>query len=212
MIFKRNGGIRGTVDCNRGLAILCGELEALPEIKRVYSWTSAEDFWRDRKGRGLDVLFLDIRLPAMDGVELAGMVSERNTDTNIVMLSSLNADGPIFQALRNGACGYILKEEFRDIPATVRTILAGGAIITPTIAVRVLGSFRKSGPIKDARLTPRETEILEFMVKGNTLPETAEHLGTSLHTVRSQAKSIYAKLNVHNRAQLARAAAASGLL
>ena len=89
----------------------------------------------------------------------------------------------------------------------MRTILGGGAIITPTIAVRVLGSFRKSNPIEDAGLTRRETEILEYMVKGKTLPQTAEHLGTSVHTVRSQAKSIYAKLNVHNRAQLARAAA-----
>lgn len=187
-------------------------LEKLPEVDKIYSWESAEDYWRDRKGRKLDVLFLDIRLPGMDGVTLAGRIAGRDPDISIVMLSNLNSDNLIFQALRNGALGYVLKSELKDIGTTVRTILGGGAIITPTIAFRVLNNFRKSNPILEARLTPRETQILELMVKGKTIPQVAEVLGNSPHTVHSQAKSIYKKLNVHNRMELAQKAAAAGML
>lgn len=193
-------------------AMLRTELERLPRIGRLETWSSAEAFWRDRKGRKLDLLFLDIRLPGMDGVTLAGMVADRDPDVAIVMLSNLNSDHLIFQALRNGAIGYVLKSELEDIATTVETILSGGATSTPTIAFRVLTSFRKSNPVKEARLSPRETQILELMVKGKTLAQVGDHLGTSLNTVRNQAKSIYRKLNVHNRMELAREAAAAGLL
>ena len=191
---------------------LLTELERVPEISRVEAWESAEAYWRDRKGRKLDLLLLDIRLPGMDGVELAGKVSDRDPETSIVMLSNLNSDNLTFQALRNGAVGYLLKSELQDIGETVRNVLDGGATITPSIAFRVLTSFRKADPVKEARLTPRETQILELMVTGITLNEVAGHVGSSPHTVRNQAKSIYKKLNVHNRMQLAQKAAAAGLL
>lgn len=187
-------------------------LDGMPEIGEVYAWESAEAYWRDADGRELDLLLLDIKLSGMNGVELAGKVTERNPDTHIVMLSNLNSDDLIFQALRNGAIGYLLKSELGDIAETVRTVLAGGATITPTIALRVLSSFRKSNPVLGAGLTDREKQILELMVNGRTIPQVAEFLGCSHHTVTHHAKSIYRKLNVHNRSELARKAAAAGLL
>lgn len=188
------------------------KLEKLPEIGKIYSWESGEAYWRDRKGRGVDLLFLDIRLPGTDGVTLAGRIALRDPEIAIVMLSNINSDNLIFQALRNGAVGYILKSELRDIGATVATVLSGGAIITPTIAFRVLNNFRKSNPVLEARLTPRETQILELMVKGKTIAQVADAIGSSPHTVHNQAKSIYKKLNVHNRMELAQKAAAAGML
>ena len=187
-------------------------LDLVEAVGKVYCWESAEDYWRDKKGRRLDLLFLDIRLPGTDGVTLAGRITARDPDINIVMLSNLNSDNLIFQALRNGAVGYVLKSELKDIAGTIHTVQNGGAIITPTIAIRVLGSFRKANPVLEAALTPRETQILELMVKGKTIVQVADLLGSSPNTVQTQAKSIYRKLNVHNRMELARKAAAAGLL
>ena len=187
-------------------------LSELSMVREVRCWTSAEEYWRDRNGQKLDVLLLDIKLPGMDGVELAGRVTVRNPDISIIMLSNLNSDNLIFQALRNGAIGYILKAELRDLGETLQTVLSGGATITPTIAFRVLTSFRKSNPILEARLTEREKQILELMVSGKTIARVADVLGVSVNTVNHHAKSIYRKLNVHNRTELARKAAAAGLL
>ncbi len=188
------------------------ELEKVQEVREIRSWHSAEIFWRDSRGRGIDLLFLDIKLPGMDGVELAGRIAERDPDTGIVMLSNLNSDHLIFQALRNGAIGYLLKSELGDIGETVRTILSGGATITPTIALRVLTSFRKSNPVLDGGLTDREKQILELMVSGKTIARVADTVGISVNTVNHHAKNIYRKLNVHNRTELARKAAEAGLL
>ena len=96
------------------------------------------------------LLLLDIKLSGMNGVELAGKITERDSETSIVMLTNLNSDDLIFQALRNGAIGYLLKSELRDIADTVSTVLNGGATITPTIALRVLTSFRQSNPVLGA--------------------------------------------------------------
>ncbi len=186
------------------------ELQSLPGVKEMRAWESAEVFWRDSKGKDLDLLLLDIKLGGMDGVELAGHVSRRDPETRIVMLSNMNSDRLIFQALRNGAIGYLLKTELHDICATVQTVLDGGAIITPTIAYRVLTSFKKASPDVGADLTERERQVLELMVSGKTIARVADILKVSVNTVNHHAKSIYRKLNVHNRTDLARKAASAG--
>lgn len=191
---------------------IAGELRSLPEVHDVLAWDSAEAFWRDRKAGSVDLLFLDIQLGGMGGVELVAKVTRRNPDTKIVMLSNLNSDKVTFQALRNGAIGYLLKTELGELGTTVRTILAGGASITPTIALRVLMSFRDSNPVLAAGLTDREKQVLELMATGKTIARVAEILNCSYHTVHQHARTIYRKLDVHNRSQLALKAKAAGLL
>ena len=188
-----------------------GRLEQLPEIESVSIWSSAEDFLRDWRDEGPNLLLLDLQLGRMDGVELARIVSERAPHVNVIMLSNVNTEASVFEALRNGACGYIWKEDLHDIGESVRTILAGGAIITPTIAVRVLSSFRKANPLADAGLTPRERQTLELMVQGHTNARVAESLGCSRGTLNTHARNIYRKLNVHSRIELASKARAAGL-
>lgn len=188
-------------------------LEELSEIAAVHAWPSAEAYWRDPAGKQLELLFLDIKLDGMNGVDLTAKITERSPEIAIVMLSNLNSDDMIFQALRNGAIGYLLKAELHDIAETVRTVLGGGATMTPTIALQVLTSFRQAAPVEELPgLTAREMEILQLMVKGKTSQKVAERLGCSVNTVNHHAKSIYRKLNVHNRSELARKAAAAGLL
>ncbi len=191
---------------------IAAELEQSPDVKRVLQWDSAEAFWNDRAGRNIDVLFLDIQLGKMDGVELAEMIARRRPDTRVIMLTNLNSDRAIFQALRNGAVGYLLKTQLEDVTATLRTVLDGGATITPTIALRVLSSFRESNPVLGGDLTEREKQVLQLLATGKTLAKVADILGCSYHTIHHHARTIYRKLEVHNRSELAARAAAAGLL
>ncbi len=187
-------------------------LGELPDVDQILTWDSAELFWRDEKSRSLDMVFLDIGLPGMDGVELAGMISSRDPETSIIMLSNLNADSLIFRALRNGAVGYLLKTEMFDVAQVVETVKAGGATITPTIAFRVLRSFHKGDEVQDPGLTPKESQILNELVRGRTVARVAEFLDVSENTVHFHVKNIYKKLKVHNRAELTRKAGELGLL
>ncbi|TGJ98467.1 DNA-binding response regulator [Leptospira langatensis] len=187
-------------------------LESIPEIGGIYYWESAEAYLSDEKGRSLDILFLDIMLSNMNGVELAGKISARDPEISKIMLSNMNSDELIYESLRNGAIGYILKSELKDITDVIDTVLKGGAIITPTIAFRVLNSFKQKDISGEFKLTPKEKQILDEMVKGKTIGRVAEFLGVSKYTVQHHVKNIYKKLNVHNRAELVRKASDIGLL
>ena len=186
-------------------------LKEIPSVSEIYHWNSSETFWRDDKSRSLDIVFLDIMLPGISGVELAGMISERNPDIQKIMLSNMNSDELIFQSLRNGATGYILKSELRDIGEVIETVIKGGAIITPTIAFRVLDSFKQKTDIPAVMLTDKEKQILDLMVKGKTVIKVGEFLNISKFTVQFHVKNIYKKLNVHNRAEMVKKAGDMGL-
>ena len=186
-------------------------LKTIPKITEIYRWESAETFWRDKKGLDLQIIFLDILLPGMGGVELAGMISERNPEIQKIMLSNMNSDEMIFQSLRNGSVGYILKSELKDIGDVIDTVMKGGAIITPTIAFRVLDSFKQKKTEPEIRLTEKEKQILDQMIRGKTIHRVAEFLGVSSSAVQFHVKNIYIKLNVHNRAEMVKKAGDIGL-
>ncbi|RHX86404.1 response regulator transcription factor [Leptospira stimsonii] len=187
-------------------------LESVPGVEEILHWESAESFWQDTKGRTLDIIFLDILLPGMSGVDLAGKLSERDPSINKIMLSNMNSDELIYNSLRYGAIGYILKSELKDIIEVIDTVLRGGAIITPTIAFRVLNSFKLKKVANGVKLTKKEKEILDHMVTGKTINRVAEFLGVSKYTIQHHVKNIYKKLNVHNRAELVKKATDIGLL
>lgn len=178
---------------------------------KISSWTSAEAFWRDTNGPALNLLFLDIMLPNMSGVDLVGHLSRRDPNIAIVMLTNVNSDDLIFRALRHGAVGYVLKSEMNDIAMILETVLNGGAIITPTIAFRVLKSFKVfESTYNESPLTSRERELLDHLICGRKVARVAEILQISGFTVRAHVKNIYRKLNVHNRAELVNQATIPG--
>ncbi|MBM9578556.1 response regulator transcription factor [Leptospira sp. 201903070] len=187
-------------------------LESVPNVKEIFHWDSAEAYWNDEKGRTLDIIFLDILLPGITGVDLAAKLSERDPAISKIMLSNMNSDELIYNSLRYGAIGYILKSELKDILEVIDTVLQGGAIITPTIAFRVLNSFKLKKTVDGVKLTKKEKEILDHMVTGKTINRVAEFLGVSKYTIQHHVKNIYKKLNVHNRAELVKKASDFGLL
>jgi DNA-binding NarL/FixJ family response regulator len=151
-----------------------------------------------------EVLLSDIGLPGLSGVDGVRVFKERFPGTSIIMLTVYQDDDKIFQSLRNGASGYILKKDPPSrILEAIKEVRTGGAPMSSEIAMKVLMAFRTIPPRKsdDSGLTKREEDILEELVKGNSYKSTADHLNISIHTVRFHIRSIYEKLHVHSKSQ-----------
>jgi DNA-binding NarL/FixJ family response regulator len=182
-------------------------------IEKIYHWGSAEKYWRDEKGKSIDLLLLDIHLPGMNGVELASHVKDRNPTTKIVIVSANFSDELIFQALKNGALGYILKSELKDLPISMDVVLSGGGVMSPSIAVRVAKSFQRAMPTNPQEsLSIREKQILDEISNGATAKSVAQKLAVSESTIRTHIRSIYEKLQVNSRAKMVKKAGELGLL
>jgi len=182
-------------------------------IRDIYEWDSAEIFWREGRDKALDILFIDINLPGMDGIELSKNLSIEKPLIKKIILTSLNSDEKIFKALQYGCLGYALKSELEDISNTIQIIKQGGAIISPTIALRVLNSFNKTERLAEQLLlTQRERQILEELASGYTPKKVAENFNLSLNTVRTHIHRIYKKLNVTSTQELLNKAGKMGYL
>lgn len=212
---------------------------ALPDT-RVRYWRRAEEYLAETAVSAgddpLDMLLLDLNLPGMSGVELLKHLWSRDgtdpcaaiTGPPVLVLSNLATEHHVFDALKNGAVGYILKTEIGDIVSHIKVILEGGAFMSPTIAVRVIAAFfRNSGTprsysgtpaasttgsdgCREQELTTREKDVLELLVCGLSARGAADKLHLSPHTVRVHVKRIYQKLHVSNKAELMRRAQVMG--
>jgi DNA-binding NarL/FixJ family response regulator len=174
----------------------------LPDA-RLHWWQSAEGLLKEAEETLPDVLLLDIMLPGMTGIDLTRELSRRGYQGKIVILTNMNSDSLILEAIENGAVGYVLKSDRRELKSIIETVVGGGAILTPTIALRVMTALkaRRQGAA-DFGLSERLQQVLELMVAGKTIPQVAKVLHLSPATVHGYVKDIYKKLNVHNRAEL----------
>lgn len=166
------------------------------------SWNSAEEYLRDPHRGELDLLLVDIRLTHMDGIELIRIVSEEMPEMKTAALTVADSEETIFAALRAGALGYLLKSELADLDTVISTNLEGGAIMTPTIALRMIQSFRSPADKPDFELTGRERQVLLEIAAGLTIHEAGKRLGVTDNTLNTHLKNIYKKLRVRNRIQL----------
>ncbi|MCW7487475.1 response regulator [Leptospira meyeri] len=182
---------------------LKSRISELDNVSEIFSWKTGEMLLRDPQHKNIDILFLDIMLPGINGIEVVKILSEKNENIKVIMLTNMNSDEMIFNSIKNGALGYLLKSELGQIKNIVDVLLGGGAYITPTIALRVFSSFRRPIDKPKVYLTDREKQILELLVKGKTIPLVSKFLDLSEHTVQGYVKSIYRKLQVHNRSELA---------
>ncbi len=205
--------------CNIGLVeneeafrrLFAQQLAEVPGVHALRVWNSSEEFLREAGNEPIDILFLDIGLPHMNGVELAGLVGRAYPETSVIMLTNLLSEELIFKAIKNGAIGYILKSELRNFGEVIEIIQNGGAIITPTIALRVMMSLKSEPQAAETQLTNRERQILNELTTGATTLDTARTLGISENTARTHVKNIYRKLQVSSRVELVRKAINLGL-
>lgn len=185
------------------LAQLIGEA---PGFECVGAFADAEAALTGLPAAAPDVVLMDIQLPKMSGVECVARLKDRLPDVPVVMLTAYDDSETIFQALENGASGYLLK---RTPPAellrSIRDVRTGGAPMNSHIARLVVQSFHRRGssPRPAENLTSREEEVLRLVAQGFINKEIADTLGISLETVRQHLKNCYAKLHVRTRTEAA---------
>ena len=159
---------------------------------------------------------VDLGLPDGDGTSLIHPLAQRHPDCTIIVTTLFGDDAHVFPALRAGAHGYLLKDQPEErLGAALDGILRGEPPLSPSIARRLLRAFQPTTPEATPgleTLTAREREVLVLVSKGCRLPELAEKLAISRHTVSDHLKAIYRKLNVNSRAEATLEAARMGLV
>jgi DNA-binding NarL/FixJ family response regulator len=161
-----------------------------------------------------DVVLMDIGLPGQSGIESVEILKERYPDIQCLMLTVHSDDEKIFQSLRVGAVGYLLKKTTPDaLLAAIRDAYAGGAPMSTEVARKVLGYFQQQKSDKlSARLSKRELDVLQALIEGYTYKAIADKLFVSTNTVSFHLRNIYAKLHVQSRTEAVAKALKSGLL
>lgn len=150
-----------------------------------------------------DVVLMDINLPDMNGIEVVRILKEKCGDTQFIMSTVYEDDTNIFESLKAGASGYLLK---KTAPATIlqgiTEVVDGGSPMSTQIARKVIASFQKKDSIDENEiLTPKEKEVLKSLAKGLRYKEIAGELNVSMETVRTHARNIYEKLQVQSRTE-----------
>ena len=151
-----------------------------------------------------DIVLMDIGLPAINGIEGVRTVKSNFENIQVIMFTVFEDDEKIFEAIRSGASGYLLKKTPpEEIIEAIKQLHEGGAPMSPSIARKVIQAFQvKPSPVlEDHRLTSREKEILYALVDGLSYKKIAEKYFVSIHTVRSHISSIYEKLHVNSKSQ-----------
>jgi DNA-binding NarL/FixJ family response regulator len=156
-----------------------------------------------------DVILMDINMPVLDGVQATTLITESGLATRVVILTMHQQDRYVFEAVKAGARGYLLKDaDGEELVAAVRAVYVGEALIDPTLATKLLDEFRRlsQGPSKQDdldKLTEAEMEVLQFVAQGEDNKTIAKHLDISEKTVANRLLEIYQKLQVRNRTQAA---------
>jgi DNA-binding NarL/FixJ family response regulator len=163
----------------------------------------------------VDVALLDVNMPAMSGIEVAGTIAADFPEVAVLILTMFADDASVFAALRAGARGYVLKDADRDdLLRAIRAVAQGEAIFSPTIASRVLDFFAQRHPsvVREdfPMLTSRERDVLHLIAQGRSNPAIAAQLGLTRKTTSNYVSAILTKLQVRNRAEAAERARSTG--
>jgi len=166
-----------------------------------------------------DVVLMDVQMPTMDGLQATGrIVQEASIRSRIVILTTFERDDYVFEALRAGASGFLLKNSPpEELVHAVRVVAAGDALLAPSVTRKVIEGFiarpaRQSNEAELARLTERETEILQLLATGKSNAELAVHLFVGEGTIKTHVSNVLTKLGLRDRMQAVIFAYESGLI
>lgn len=171
------------------------------------------------ENHNLDLILMDIEMPILDGIETTEIVKQKHPQIKIIMLTVFDNDENIFNAIKAGADGYLLKEiNAKDLHSGIIETLNGGAAMNPSIALKTLKLLRNPIDFKladvqdDIKLTDREIQVLEQLSKGLSYNLIAENLFLSTGTIRKHIENIYKKLQVHNKLEAVEKAKKNNLI
>ena len=152
-----------------------------------------------------DVVLLDVRMPKRTGIEACRAVKEAVPSAKIIMLTVSDEEADLYEAVKNGAAGYLLKDSsIEDVAQAIRVVADGQSLISPSMAVKLIDEFKQmSKPersqVPGLRLTERELEVLRLVAKGLNNREIAKQLFISENTVKNHVRNILEKLQLHSR-------------
>ncbi|EFL16061.1 response regulator transcription factor [Streptomyces sp. C] len=160
---------------------------------------------------GPDVVLMDIRMPEMNGLEATRQIVAADTDAKVLVLTTFDLDEYVYQALRAGASGFLLKDaSARQLAEGVRVVAAGEALLAPSVTKRLISEFSKLSDVQRAadpsgvsELTERETEVLVLIAQGLSNGEIADRLLVAESTIKTHVSRILVKLGLRDRTQAA---------
>jgi DNA-binding NarL/FixJ family response regulator len=197
----------GIVEDNRDLReTLQQMIEDAPGLRFVCAFSNAEDAIRNLPKYTPDVVLMDIHLPVRSGIECTRRIKDLCPGIQVLILTVYVDSESIFDALKAGASGYLLKRSSpAEILAAIADVRLGGAPMSSQIARQVVASFQKATPSLEPEgepLSERETEVLGYITKGYSGKEIAEKMHVSINTVKTHLKHIYQKLHVRSRTEI----------
>jgi DNA-binding NarL/FixJ family response regulator len=192
-------------------------LDSQPDMSVVATAHDGQQAVRMAREFRPDVVLMDIRMPVLDGIDATRQLSRGDDPPSVLVLTTFDLDDYVYDALRAGASGFLLKDATpEEILAAVRVVGAGEALLAPSVTRRLIAEFasrkRVTAPPELDRLTPREREVLLLVAAGLTNAEIAAKLCLAEQTVKSHVSAVLFKLELRDRVQAVILAYESGLV
>ena len=175
-----------------------------PKVRCLDSYSTGEAAIRGILAETPDIALVDINLPGMSGIDCVSQLKARLPELQVLMLTTYEESDLIFNSLRAGASGYLLKKLITvELIQAIEQVRAGGSPMSMQIARKVVDYFHRSKPpvTSAAKLTPREQDVLVLLAKGCLYKEIGDKLGIGVTTVRTHLKHLYEKLHVQSRTE-----------
>ncbi|MFB7822362.1 response regulator [Streptomyces hydrogenans] len=192
-----------------GFSVLLG---AMPDIEVVGEAVNGREAVAQVAALRPDVVLMDIRMPELNGIDATREIVAADADAKVLVLTTFDLDEYVYQALRAGASGFLLKDaSARQLAEGVRVVAAGEALLAPTVTKRLITEFAKSADTSPkapavaqiGELTERETEVLVLIAQGLSNQEIAGHLVVAESTIKTHVSRILVKLGLRDRTQAA---------
>jgi len=193
-------------------------LEAQPDMEAVGEATDGAQTITCVAALRPDIVLMDVRMPGLDGIEATRRISAAGSSTRVLVLTTFDHDELVYDAMRAGASGFLLKTTPPEqLVAAVRTVVAGESLLAPVITRRLIEAFARGprpgeSPAVVAELTERELEILRLIARGRSNREIAAELFLSEGTVKTHVNRIFRKLDLRDRTQAVVLAYETGLV
>ncbi len=179
---------------------LLEQLHRQPDLTVVGQAAAAADAVHLITAQPVDVVVTDIKLPGPSGIDLVRDWKPRMPQTQFLVLTMFDDDDLVFSALRAGATGYVLKRDLRrELISAIRDLHAGGSPMSSAIARKVVRAFQHEAADREEGLSPRESELLNWLVRGRSYKECADLMSIKPSTLNTYIRRLYTKLQAHSR-------------